>query len=80
MLNELKIALRPMLTGLSAAVVVGTLAGLSSVSLMGLSAWLIASAALQPPLYVLSLAIVGGRALLRHNAGGTALSGAVFVA
>lgn len=61
MLNELKIALRPMLTGLSAAVVVGTLAGLSSVSLMGLSAWLIASAALQPPLYVLSLAIVGVR-------------------
>ena len=72
MVSELKIVLRPLLAGLSAAVVIGTLAGLSSVSLMGLSAWLIASAALQPPLYVLSLAIVGVRfcgimrALLRY--------------
>ena len=43
------------------AILVGTISTLSSISLMGLSAWLIASAALQPPLYVLSLAIVGVR-------------------
>lgn len=61
MINEIKTISRPVIFILSVAVLVGTLAGLSSISLMGLSAWLIASAALQPPLYVLSLAIVGVR-------------------
>ena len=61
MINELKIVFRPLSIGLSITIIVGMLAGLSSICLMGLSAWLIASAALQPPLYILSLAIVGVR-------------------
>lgn len=43
------------------SVLTGTLATAFTVCLMGLSAWLIASAALQPPLYVLSLSILGVR-------------------
>ena len=61
MINELKSIFRPLVASFSAAVAAGTLAGLSSVSLMGLSAWLIATAALQVPLYMLSLAIIGVR-------------------
>ncbi len=61
MLHELIKALRPLIWSLFLAVLVGMLASVSSIGLMGLSAWLIASAALQPPLYTLSLAILGVR-------------------
>ncbi len=61
MLYELIKALRPLIWSLSLAILVGMLASVSSIGLMGLSAWLIASAALQPPLYTLSLAILGVR-------------------
>lgn len=61
MTNELKNVLRPVLFSVVLAVLVGTAASASSVGLMSLSAWLIASAALQPPLYTLSLAILGVR-------------------
>lgn len=61
MVQILKSMIRPVIWSLLLAILVGTISTLSSISLMGLSAWLIASAALQPPLYVLSLAIVGVR-------------------
>ena len=61
MIKQLRYMLRPATFSLVLALITGSLASLSSISLLGLSAWLIASAALQPPLYVLSLAIVGVR-------------------
>lgn len=61
MVQILSNMIRPVVWSLLLAILVGTISTLSSISLMGLSAWLIASAALQPPLYVLSLAIVGVR-------------------
>ena len=61
MVQILSNMIRPVIWSLLLAILVGTISTLSSISLMGLSAWLIASAALQPPLYVLSLAIVGVR-------------------
>lgn len=61
MIKQLAILLRPAIGSLLLALLTGTFASLSTISLMGLSAWLIASAALMPPLYVLSLAIVGVR-------------------
>lgn len=61
MLQELRNIFRPVMWSLILTIIIGTVSTLSTVSLMGLSAWLIASAALQPPLYVLSLAIVGVR-------------------
>ncbi|MFE5671452.1 thiol reductant ABC exporter subunit CydC [Agromyces sp. NPDC056523] len=44
------------------SVVLGVLAGLSSVALLGASAWLIARAAEQPPVLYLQVAVVGVRA------------------
>lgn len=61
MIKQLCFLLRPAIWSLVLALLTGSFASLSTISLMGLSAWLIASAALQPPLYVLSLAIVGVR-------------------
>lgn len=61
MIKQLALLLRPAVGSLLLALLTGSFASLSTISLMGLSAWLIASAALQPPLYVLSLAIVGVR-------------------
>lgn len=61
MVQILSNMIRPVVWSLLLAILVGTISTVSSISLMGLSAWLIASAALQPPLYVLSLAIVGVR-------------------
>lgn len=61
MIQEFKQIIKPIIFILFLALFIGTVSTLSSISLMGLSAWLIASAALQPPLYVLSLAIVGVR-------------------
>jgi thiol reductant ABC exporter CydC subunit len=52
----------PDLPRLAAACALGVLAVLSVVLLMAASAWLISAASLQPPLLVLSLAIVGVRA------------------
>jgi hypothetical protein len=46
----------------AAAAALGVLAVISVVALMAASAWLICAAALQPPLLVLSLAIVAVRA------------------
>lgn len=72
MLHELRKICRPIVWGLILAILVGSASTISSISLMGLSAWLIASAALQTPLYMLSLAIVGvrfcgiSRAVLRY--------------
>lgn len=72
MLQELKQICRPVVWGLVLAIFVGSASTISSISLMGLSAWLISSAALQIPLYLLSLAIVGvrfcgiSRAVLRY--------------
>lgn len=72
MLQELKQICRPVVWGLVLAIFVGSASTISSISLMGLSAWLISSAALQTPLYMLSLAIVGvrfcgiSRAVLRY--------------
>lgn len=54
------------------SVLLGTLAGLSSVALLAASAWLIARAAEQPPVLYLSLGVVGvrafalGRAVFRY--------------
>ncbi|GGI48409.1 thiol reductant ABC exporter CydC subunit [Agromyces flavus] len=54
------------------AVLLGVLAGLSSVALLGASAWLIARAAEQPPVLYLQVAVVGvrafalGRAVFRY--------------
>ncbi len=61
MTDELKNVLRPVFFSVVLAVLAGTAASASSVGLMSLSAWLIASASLQPPLYTLSLAILGVR-------------------
>ena len=58
MVQILSNMIRPVIWSLLLAILVGTISTLSSISLMGLSAWLIASAALQPPLYVLSLASI----------------------
>ena len=58
--------------GLSFAAVIGALASLSAVGLMGVSAWLIASAAEMPPVLTLTVAAVSvrffalSRALLRY--------------
>lgn len=51
----------PRRKALALAALVGALASLSTVGLMGLAGWLVASAALQPPLYTLTLAITGVR-------------------
>ena len=54
------------------SVLLGTMAGLSSVALLAASAWLIARAAEQPPVLYLSLGVVGvrafalGRAVFRY--------------
>lgn len=61
MIQEFKQLIKPVILTLCLALCIGTVSALSSISLMGLSAWLITSSALQPPLYVLSLAIVGVR-------------------
>lgn len=58
---ELQPMFRSMTFRLLLVIIIGSLASASTIGLMGLSAWLISSAALQPPLYVLSLAIVGVR-------------------
>ena len=77
MVQILSNMIRPVVWSLLLAILVGTISTLSSISLMGLSAWLIASAALQPPLYVLSLAIVRCT-LLRCNEGCLSLFRAIF--
>ena len=51
------------------ALLAGTLAVLSAVGLIGTAAWIIASAALRPPLSALALAITR----LRHRARGVPL-------
>lgn len=53
---------RPYTTRVALSLLLGTLTVGSSMGLLGLSAWLISAAALQPPLGTLSLAIVGVRA------------------
>ncbi|MCF8530268.1 MAG: thiol reductant ABC exporter subunit CydC [Candidatus Nanopelagicales bacterium] len=58
--------------GISSAAVIGALASLSAVALMGVSAWLIASAAEMPPVLTLTVAAVSvrffalSRAVLRY--------------
>ncbi|WP_430646611.1 thiol reductant ABC exporter subunit CydC [Agromyces sp. GXS1127] len=62
----------PPLRRLLPSVLLGALAGLSSVALLAASAWLIARAAEQPPILFLSLGVVGvrafaiGRAVFRY--------------
>lgn len=60
-MNEFQMMLRSASLSIVWAVLASTAAAASSIGLMGISAWLIASAALQPPLYTLSLAILGVR-------------------
>lgn len=61
MIQEFKQQINSVIIMLCLALCIGTVSTLSSIGLMGLSAWLIANASLQPPLYVLSLPIVGVR-------------------
>lgn len=66
-------ALRPVAGRLAFAVLAGTATIAANVGLMGTSSWLIARAALHPPLYTLMLAITGvrffglSRAVLRYT-------------
>ena len=60
-LNLLNNLFKVMRFRLILVILVGTIAMISTIALMGLSAWLISTASLQVPLYVLSLAIVGVR-------------------
>lgn len=60
-MNDLQGMVRSASLSIVWAVLASTAAAASSIGLMGISAWLIASAALQPPLYTLSLAILGVR-------------------
>lgn len=60
-MNEFQGMVRAASLSIVWAVLASTAAAASSIGLMGISAWLVASAALQPPLYTLSLAILGVR-------------------